>query len=96
MLDTAGANVYAYSQHIHPNIYARISAVEPEKTPPEYLWDLSLLTDSAYCSTRTETDLFVKTTGIDPVAFSRYCVFDATYGVWRLLVEGRITPMREP
>jgi hypothetical protein len=70
--------------------------VERRKIPPRNLWDLSILEDSAVCSTRAETDLFAKTAGIDLATFSRYCIFDETYGVWRIFVEGRIPPMREP
>lgn len=70
--------------------------MELKKIPPRHLWSLGLLTDSAVCSTQTETDFFARTAGINPAAFSRYCIFDETYGVWRILVEGRVPPLKEP
>jgi len=69
--------------------------MKPKKIPPRHLWDLGLLTDSAVCSTQMETDFFAKTAGIDPAVFNRYCVFDETYRVWRILVEGRVPSVKE-
>lgn len=62
-----------------------------KKLPPKNLWDLSILTDSAVCSDQTEIDLFAQETAEHLIAYNRYCIFDVTYGVWRILIEGRCT-----
>ena len=66
--------------------------MDSKNMPPQHLWEFGLLSDSAVCSSRAETETFAETASIDSAAFRRYCIYDETYREWRILVEGIIVP----
>ncbi len=54
---------------------------------PANLRSLSILTDAAVCTSNAEVIDFVKASDLDAANFDRYCVYDMTYGVYRIFVE---------
>lgn len=64
--------------------------------PPEHLHDLPILTDTAVATLHTEADTFVKASDLDPVLFDRYCIYDATHGIYRILVEASFAYTERP
>lgn len=97
MLDTRISIVYPLGYEYDPKEPERTQSIMANPNiPPRRLWSLPILSDTAIYDSPEEELVFVKTTGLDPGAFDRYCVFDITYGVYRVHIEANFLDTREP
>jgi len=94
ILDTLESIAYAF-EHVH-NPNRHVSKREDMVTNgilslPPHLSRLSILTDSAICNSSAERQTFIQTTGLPPELFHSYCVFDVTYGTYRVFIEANLS-----
>lgn len=85
-LDTFALIVYSWDDII-PKILERYTMKTKWTIPPANFRNLSILTDAAVCSSNAEATAFIKMSDLDPADFDQYCVYDVTYGIYRIFIE---------